>query len=163
MTNTKELYREMIRYYQGDPKRIQHFVKVHSFAMLIGEGEKLDSHTLLILSAAALVHDIGIKPAEKKYGSCGGKLQEQEGPEPAKEILQRLGFSEDVTRRVCYLVSKHHTYTEVDGIDYRILLEADFLVNAYEDGLSEESVKAAMDKFFRTETGIAILKDMYHL
>lgn len=45
-----------------------------------------------ILEAAAYVHDIGIKPAEKKYGSCGGKLQEQEGPAAAKEILERLGF-----------------------------------------------------------------------
>jgi hypothetical protein len=28
-----------------------------------------------------------------------------------------------------------HTYTGVDGMDYRILLEADFLVNAHSDGL----------------------------
>ena len=45
--------------------------------------EKLDTETLFILEAAALVHDIGIKNAEKKFGRCDGKLQEQEGPEEA--------------------------------------------------------------------------------
>lgn len=31
MNRIDRLYMEMIRYYQGDPKHIQHFVKVHSF------------------------------------------------------------------------------------------------------------------------------------
>ena len=48
----------MIRYYQGDPKHIQHFVKVHSFSRLIGQGEGLDESTMYTLEAAALVHDI---------------------------------------------------------------------------------------------------------
>lgn len=74
------LLQEMIQYYSGDPKRIQHFIKVHSFAKLIGEIEQLDSTTLQILEIAAIVHDIGIKVAEEKYGRCDGKLQEQEGP-----------------------------------------------------------------------------------
>ena len=52
-----ELSLAMIKYYQGDPKRIQHFIKVHSFARLIGTMEKLDAKTLFILEAAALTHD----------------------------------------------------------------------------------------------------------
>ena len=39
----------MIDYYQGDPKRIQHFLKVHAYAKLIGEQEGLDKETLEIL------------------------------------------------------------------------------------------------------------------
>lgn len=54
------LLQEMIQYYSGDPKRIQHFIKVHSFAKLIGEKEELDSTTLKTLEIAAIVHDIGI-------------------------------------------------------------------------------------------------------
>ena len=87
-----DLFLEMINYFAGDAKRIQHLVKVHSFAKLIGELEHVEEKNMRILKAAAYVHDIGIKPAEKKYGSCGGKLQEQEGPAAAKEILERLGF-----------------------------------------------------------------------
>ena len=122
-----DLLMKMISYNSGDPKRIQHLIKVHSFARLIGLSENLESDTQFILEAAAIVHDIGIKPAEEKYGYCNGKLQEQEGPEPAEKLLRSLGFRASVVDRVCYLVGHHHTYSDVDGLDYQILLEADFL------------------------------------
>ena len=61
---------DMIAYYDGDPKRIQHFTKVHSYARLIGIGEELDDASLFILEAAAYTHDIGIRVAEEKYGRC---------------------------------------------------------------------------------------------
>ena len=32
MSRLNNLYRKMIEFYRGDPARIQHFVKVHSFA-----------------------------------------------------------------------------------------------------------------------------------
>ena len=73
------LYQNMTAFYRGDPARIQHFVKVHSFAAYIGRQEGLSDALQAVLEAAALVHDIGILPAEEKYGSCDGKLQEQEG------------------------------------------------------------------------------------
>lgn len=59
------LHYEMIRLYSGDPKRIQHFCKVHSYAKLIAEMEHVDADTLFILEAAALTHDIGIHLCEK--------------------------------------------------------------------------------------------------
>ena len=76
-------------------KRIQHFIKVHSFSKLIGEKEGLDAHTLFVLEAASILHDIGIRVSEEKYGFQNGKLQEQEGPAPAREICTSLGFKED--------------------------------------------------------------------
>lgn len=152
---------EMIYYYRGDAKRIQHFIKVHSFAKLIGEMEHIEAETMRVLEAAAYVHDIGIKPAEIKYGSCGGKLQEQEGPEAAKELLDRLGFDEKLTERVCYLVGHHHTYTDIDGIDYQILVEADFLVNLYEDNLSRNTAASVCRKIFKTQTGKQICRVMF--
>ena len=81
----EKLFLEMIAYYSGDPKRIQHFTKVHSYAKLIGEREQLSPEELYILEAAAYTHDIGIKPAEEKCGSSEGKLQEQEGPALLRE------------------------------------------------------------------------------
>ena len=101
-----DLFLEMINYFAGDAKRIQHLVKVHSFAKLIGELEHVEEKTMRILEAAAYVHDIGIKPAEKKYGSCGGKLQEQEGPAAAKEILERLGFDAVASSEMKQILSR---------------------------------------------------------
>ena len=104
-----DMLMKMFSYNSGDPKRIQHLIKVHSFARLIGLSENLESDTQFILEAAAIVHDIGIKPAEDKYGYCNGKLQEQEGPEPAEKLPRSLGFRASVVGRVCYLVGHHHT------------------------------------------------------
>lgn len=159
----EKLFLEMIAYYSGDPKRIQHFTKVHSYAKLIGEREQLSPEELYILEAAAYTHDIGIKPAEEKYGSSEGKLQEQEGPAVARGMLMRLGFAENVIERVCYLIGHHHTYTGIEGRDYQILVEADFLVNAYEEGLPKRNIKKFRDKIFRTETGIHYLNELFAL
>ena len=63
------LIKEMIRYYANDPKRIQHFIKVHDLARIIGRLEHLGEEELDILETAAIVHDIGIKVSEEKYGS----------------------------------------------------------------------------------------------
>lgn len=155
------LYLKMIEYYSGDPKRIQHFVKVHSFAKLIGEYEGLPADEMAVLCAAALVHDIGIKPAEEQYGECGGKMQERLGQEPAEKLLREVGFDNDVVSRVKYLVGHHHTYTDIDGIDYQILVEADFLVNLYEDGCSDKAVGIAKDEIFKTATGRKLLDTMF--
>ena len=156
-----KLFMEMIRYYSGDAKRIQHFVKVHAFAKLIGEMEQLDEKSMKILETAAYVHDIGIKPAERKYGKSNGKLQEQEGPSVAREMLVKLGFEDKITERVCYLVGHHHTYTNIEGMDYQILVEADFLVNLYEDHSNMETVNSVYHKIFRTESGKQICKTMF--
>lgn len=156
-----KLHSAMIELYSGDPKRIQHFCKVHSYSKLIAELEKVDKNTLFILEAAALTHDIGIHISEQKYGSSNGKYQEIEGPAIAAKMLSDLGFNEKVSERVQYLIGHHHTYTDIDGIDYQILVEADFLVNVYEDELSDEAAKAAYNNIFRTETGKKIFRDMF--
>ena len=163
MNRIDRLYMEMIRYYQGDPKHIQHFVKVHSFSRLIGQGEGLDEDTMYILEAAALVHDIGIKVGMEKYGRSDGKTQEAEGPAAAREMLTHLGFKEQVIRRVEYLVGHHHTCKDIDGLDYQILVEADFLVNILEDGLAKEVVLQAYHNIFKTESGKKICQEMFAL
>lgn len=162
MSRMNELYKKMIAFDKDDPMRIQHFVKVHSFARLIGQEEHLDEKTLYILEAAAIVHDIGIRPATEKYGHCNGKLQEQEGPAYAEEMMKKLGFAPEVISRVSYLVGHHHTYSQIDGMDYQILVEADFLVNYYEDGLDKETIKNSVKKIFKTETGKSIAQEMYY-
>ena len=159
--NLNQLFCEMIQYYRNDPKRIQHFTKVHSYAKLIGELSGMQGEELLTLEVAAYVHDIGIKVAEKKYGSSNGRLQEQEGPAVAEDMLGRMHFDEKIIRRVSYLVGHHHTYDQIDGIDYQILVEADFLVNLAEEQSSRETIESVKGKIFKTKTGIWLINKIF--
>ena len=150
----------MVAYYRNDPRRIFHFTKVHALCRLIALSENLEEKTMQILEIAALMHDIGIKISKMKYHSSAGNYQQTEGPPEAMKILDELGVAPDVSERVCYLIGHHHTYKEIDGIDYQILIEADFLVNAYEDEMNHSQI-TAMRKLFRTQTGLALLEELY--
>ena len=154
----------MIEYYRGDAKRIQHFIKVYNFASLLGRQEQLDEETLFILETAAIVHDIGIRICEQKYGVCDGKHQELEGPAEAEKLLIKTGnYTCEQIERVCWLVGHHHTYTNISGIDYPLLVEADFLVNLYEDNATIGAINTAFSKIFKTNTGKYLCKVMYNL
>ena len=162
MTPTQTLALAMIDYNNGDPKRIQHTTKVHAYASMIGRIEGLDEETLFILESAALVHDIGIRASEQKYGHQNGKLQEQEGPAVAREMLTRLGgYSERQIERICWLVGHHHTYHVCEDLDYQILIEADFIVNLYDDNESPHAIRAVRKNIFRTGSGTKMLETMF--
>lgn len=147
----------------GDPRRIQHFIKVHSLARTIALLEGVDPETRFVLEAAALVHDIAICPCEAELGRCDGKIQEQYGPGYARGLLGELKFDPAVMDRVCWLVGHHHTYTDIRDLDYQILVEADCLVNLYEDDAPRSAVEAALERIFRTESGAALCRDMFGL
>lgn len=151
----------MISYYAGDTKRINHFLKVYGFAKLIGAMEKLDDDKQEILEMAALTHDIGIKNSEAKYHSSSGNYQQIEGPPEARKMLESLAIDKDVMERVCWLIAHHHTYSHIDSIDYQILVEADFLVNIFEDEMPVSSIKNIREKIFKTESGLSLLNDLY--
>jgi HD superfamily phosphodiesterase len=162
MTSTiSAIISEMVNYNQADPGRVQHALKVYAFAKAIGEREEIAEKTREILEIAAVLHDIGIRNSERKYGSADGKHQELEGPPVAREMLESMSVSEDVIDRVCFLIGHHHTYTQIEGIDYQILIEADFLVNLYEDNMSQEQARTVLQKYFKTETGKEYLTAMY--
>lgn len=150
-----------VHYDAGDPRRVQHFIKVYGYCQLLGRSEGLDAHTQNILEAAALLHDIGIHEAERKFGSSAGPYQEQEGPAVARPLLAAAGADEEESRRVCWLIAHQHTYSAGDETEFRILLEADFLVNADEDKLPRGSIRTARDRLFRTESGRKLLDDIF--
>ena len=158
-----KLHLAMIELYKGDAKRIQHFCKVHSYAKLIAETENVDKKCLFTIEAAALTHDIGIHFCEEKYGNCNGKLQEKEGPAIAEKLLGELGFDQDVSGRVQYLIAHHHTYDNIDEIDYQILVEADFLVNIMEDGLLKDAALKAYHNIFKTPCGKRMCREMFNI
>lgn len=156
-----ELITAAVSYDRGDPKRIQHFMKVYAFAQTIGESEGLSPRETEILCAAAVLHDIGIRECERKYGSCEGELQQVEGVPVAREILGGLGADEELTERVCFLIAHHHTYAGIDSDDWQILVEADFLVNIFEEDMPAEAAKRVCDRIFRTSSGKALLEKLY--
>lgn len=163
-TKLSLLMRAMIKYDGGDVPRIQHFVKVHDFARMIGVAEDVGSEQLFILEAAAILHDVGIHAAEAKYGNSHGKHQEELGPAEAKKVLAEVGgFTEQQTERICWLIAHHHTYTNVTSQDHRILLEADFLVNSFEDNLSKEAIASFRENVFRSPSAIYMLNMMWNL
>ena len=67
----------------------------------------------------------------------------------------------ELVERVCYLISRHHTYTDIDGMDYQILVEADFLVNLFEDGAGPQEVASVRQRIFRTQSGLRMLEQLY--
>jgi len=163
MEHTEVLHR-MVLFDKGDARRIQHFLKVYMYAALIGKLEGLPPEQQEVLEVAAVLHDIGIHAAEQKYGSSNGKLQEQEGPPLARDLLNRAGgYAPELIDRVCFLIAHHHTYENVDGADWQILLEADFLVNSYEKNMPEEAVREMRARVFKTKSGIALLNNQYGL
>ena len=149
MDKTDQLALAMVEYNHGDPK-------------LMGREEGLDAETQFILESAALVHDIGIRASEQKYGYQNGKLQEQEGPAVARELLSRLGgYTAQQTERICWLVAHHHTYHVCEDMDYQLLIEADFLVNLYEDNESPKAIQTVRRNIFKTKSGLKMLDSMY--
>lgn len=86
---------KMVHYFGNDVRRINHALKVHGLVRTIAGLEKLSLPKLTVLEIAALLHDIGIKEAERKYQSTAGHYQELLGPDIARELLTDLNLAED--------------------------------------------------------------------
>ena len=143
---------EMINYNAYDSKRINHALKVHSYSKIIGKSENLLEEELMTLEIASILHDIGIKECVIKYKSTNGFLQQIEGPKVAKQILKRYSLNDSIEKRILYLIGNHHSYKNIDGLDYQILLEADLIVNTQEGYISKYAFFNAVNILFKTES-----------
>ena len=155
---------ELKDYYGIDLKRINHALKVLSFADRIVDGENItDEKIKKIVYITAILHDIGIKKAEEKYGSSSGRYQEIEGPAIAREIMRKNNEDEGIIERVCYIIGGHNTASKNDGLDFQIIWESDLLVNIEEDELykDREKVSNIVEKNFKTKTGKNIAGDLF--
>ncbi len=151
----------MMQKNRGDIKRIEHTLKVLGYARLLGVAESLDEKTFEILELTALLHDIGIHVAEKKYGRSTSYYQETEGPPVAREILKSLDFKPEIVERVCFIISHHHTFTSVDGVDFQLLVEADFLVNSSEDHMTDHQITNFTKNIFKSKSGLEYLRFLF--
>lgn len=163
MQSISEMIIRMIDFYNGNSHDINHFIKVWTYAKIIGEAEKLDKETQFILEAATVVHDISCPLCREKYGNADGKHQEEESPALVCDFLKNTGMSAAQIDRVVYLVSHHHTLNNIEGLDYQILIEADYLVNADESRYSAENIENFDKQYFKTQAGHSLLHSVFKL
>ena len=160
---TAQIMEKMIAYSQGNIHDIDHLIRVWTYAKTIGELEDLDAETQFILEVAAITHDIACPLCREKYGNTGGKHQEREGVPMVEAFLSDTGMSAAQIERVKYLVGHHHTFTDIEGLDYQILVEADYIANASENVYGLDKIKNFADRFFRTEAGKRLLRSVFCL
>jgi HD superfamily phosphohydrolase YqeK/DNA-directed RNA polymerase subunit RPC12/RpoP len=152
---------EMKRYFKQDFKRIGHAMKVARYAeqMVMEEGGDPP-----IVLPAAYLHDIGIKEAERKYQSTAARYQEEEGPPIAREILSRLGARDELIEEVCDIVGHHHHPREQETNNFKILYDADLIVNLEEAQGEKRSdpahLRKIIDNKFFTATGRKIAEQV---
>lgn len=160
----EEAIKEMENYFGTDTRRINHATKVTNFALDILNSEKIDNPFFSkTVTLTGVFHDIGIHEAEKKYNSNSGKYQEIEGPAIARTILEKMNIEKDVIDRVCYIIGGHHTESKIDNIDFKIIWDADLIVNLEEDNIyiDKEKVSKIIAKSFKTESGKRLAEKLY--
>lgn len=158
-----ELMARMIAFSEGNLHDIDHFIRVWTYAKTIGELEGLDGETQFILELAAITHDIACPLCRAKYGNTNGKHQEAEGAVLVRDFLGGFDLSPAIKERVAWLVGHHHSFTDVQGLDHQILLEADYLANASENGWSKHKIRLFRDRFMRTESGKRLAQELFQL
>ena len=158
-----EIMKKMINYSEGNTHDINHLIKVWTYAKTIGELEGIDEETQFILEVAAITHDIACPLCRIKYGNTNGKYQEKEGDPLVRDFLKDTGMSPEQIDRVAYLVGHHHTFDDIEEMDYQILIEADYIVNADESSYSAENIRNFRDKVFCTKSGKEILESVYEI
>ena len=149
------LLQEMRNIFGDDQARIDHALAVLGFAETILAEEGGDP---LVVTASAILHDIGIREAERKHNSAAAKYQEIEGPPIARAILQKLEVDSGRVEHICDIVGNHHSAKGRDTLEFRILWDADMLVNAPGGwaGKDRRELEASFAWLFRTDAGRAL-------
>jgi len=163
MDMTTQLLQDMIRFSAGDPRRIHHMVKMLSFANMIADAEGLGGKELTCLQAAAILFDCGYKQSQQIYQDMSGKHLEELSPMIARAMLAKHGLDPQIIDHICELLETSHTYRDVEGLDHQILIEADFLVDFFDDNCAEIAIRKALKNVFRTETGKTLCRTIYNI
>jgi len=144
----------MRRYFGTDARRIRHAEEVAGHAAEIGLEEQ---GNLAVIMAAAYLHDIGIREAERKYNSSAAHHQHAEGPPVARELLTELKADSTLIEEVCDIIGHHHSPGPEETTNFKVLYDADLIVNLEEKYREEPPVSDRLAKIlnasFLTESG----------
>ncbi len=151
---------EMERFFGPDARRIAHALEVAGHALRIQEAEGGDRE---IVAMAGLLHDVGIKPGEERFGRNDGKIQERLGPPIAEEILSEIGVGKEKIAAVLEIIAFHHTPDKVRTKEFACLWDADMIVNLREvaEGMTRDRIAAMIETKFRTVEGRRIARGIY--
>ena len=155
-----QILEKMIAFCRGNLHDIDHLIRVWTYAKTIGELEGLDEETQYLLEVAAITHDIACPLCREKYGNTNGRHQEEEGALLVKKFLEDTGMDVEEVERVAFLVGHHHTLSAVDGIDFQILIEADFIANASENLAYRKNVENFKENTAKTESGKRLIGEV---
>jgi hypothetical protein len=156
----QQLVAAMEREFGDDHKRIGHALSVLRWARELSRDEGGDARVVL---AAAVLHDIGILEAERKHGSSGARYQELEGPPIARRIMEGIGLDARTIAHVCRIAGSHHSARDIDTLEFRIIWDADHLVNTPET-LRESGwlqYRGNIDASFRTGAGREMARRLF--
>jgi hypothetical protein len=154
---------EKMKGYFQDDRFIEHTLKVLDRAEQICRGEGIDAPFVLnVATLGSIFHDIGIPEAVKKHSSMEAPYQEQEGPPVARRLMDEMNVRADILERVCYIVGHHHTADRVDGLDFQIIWEADFIVNIDESNivLEPDEIDRSLEENLKTATGRMLIREV---
>ena len=159
--NISQLLEKMIAFSDKNIHDIDHLIRIWTYAKIIGELEDLDTDTQFILEVAAITHDIACPLCREKYGNTNGKHQEQEGARMVRDFLADTGMDAGQIERVAWLVGRHHTFSNIEGPDYQILIEADYIANASENNYSEANIRNFLDRIAGTASGKRLIEEIF--
>ncbi|KZX14539.1 HD domain-containing protein [Methanobrevibacter curvatus] len=156
-----KIIEEMIIFFKNDIKRISHSLKVFSLTKTIAELENIPKKDAEIAILSSILHDTGIKIAEDKYGKSTMKHQEKFGPIVAENILNKFNYDKETIERVKFIIANHHHPKISDSIDFKVLIEADYIVNFQEEDIPLSALDNILDNFFTTNSGKKIANLMF--
>ncbi len=158
INNEAKLLQDAICYEEGHPRRTQHILKVYALAKLLGEQEKLSVEDQQILQAAAILHDIAIKYCKQHYnGDASQEKQQLEAPALVTYFLQEANYIPSYIPKIMELVINHHNYDILKDKTLQLLMEADLIINCYEDYPNPEK-KEYIKSIFQTPLGKQLLE-----
>jgi len=154
----------MRKYFGEDRQRIRHAEAVAEQAEIIAKTEqRID---IMVIMAAAYLHDIGIREAERKFNSSSARYQHSEGPPVAREIMTQLKAKPELIDEVCDIISHHHAPRDEETVNFKVLYDADLIVNkreqyqAQEASLTQEQLDRLLSLFLTAsgaEQGLKVL------
>jgi hypothetical protein len=155
-----KIIKKMMAYFAYNSNHINHAYRVLNYTEEISS---IENGVVDVVVSSAILHDIGIPGCEKKYKSTEGQLQEIEGSPIARKILESLRMDEEIIKEVCEIIGCHHSPGEIDTVNFKIMWDADWLVNLPDvyDVKDKVKLRKIMSETFMTKTGLKIAKELY--